>query len=208
MKLKRSTKLFLPLTCLAVLSTCAFSGCQQSDGLIAASESAVKQNPKPAETTTAEQAPEEKSMLDQASDIFGKAATTSGETASGASKWVQDKIGSVAEAGSQASDDSMKWANETFESLKKQGLTTASDTGEWLTQDWRNMESWEYEVKDYSNADPEMLVKELNAMGKRGWDCFSVQGTRHYFKKPTHSYLRQLPFKDMLRLIPLMDKQP
>ena len=202
MKRNLKAKYLLPLVSFALLAVCGFFiGCQH------ASEAAVESAAIQESTTPNLPVAEEKGMLGKASDLLNKAKDSSGQTAQGASKWVQDRLGGAAEAGGQSAEDSMKWANETFQSLKDQGLTSASDTGEWLTQDWRNMESWEYDVKEYENIDEKELVKSLNEMGVRGWECFNVQGNLHYFKKPTHSYLRQLPFKDLLRLIPLMDKQ-
>lgn len=151
----------------------------------------------------------ESGVLGKASKLFEKAKSKTGESASGASQWVQDKIGGAADAGSQTADDTWKWANETFDSLKAQGLTTATDTSEWLGQDWNNMESWQYKVITLAGTDEE-LTEQLNAIGKNGWECFNTEakneGTfRFYLKKPTFSYLRQLPFKDVIKLVPMMN---
>lgn len=147
-------------------------------------------------------------VLGTASKIIEKAKSKGGSTASGASKWVQDKISGATEAGNQTADDTLQWANQTYDSLKSQGLTTAKSTSEWLGQDWSNMESWEYKVITLAGTDDE-LAEQLNAFGKQGWECFNTQPkgeiTRFYLKKPTFSYLRQLPFKDVIKLIPMMN---
>ena len=149
----------------------------------------------------------EEGVLGKATRLFNKAKSKSGDTASGASKWVQDKFNGAADAGSQTADDTMKWANDTFESLKSQGLTTAKSTSEWLGQDYTNMDSWEYKVITLDGTDEELAAK-LNEFGKLGWDCFNTEakstGTRFYFKKQTFSYMRHLPFKDIIKLVPAM----
>lgn len=149
----------------------------------------------------------EEGVLQQAGDLFEKAKNTSGETAKGAGQWVQQKLGSVAAAGDRTADETWEWANETFESLKEQGLTTAGSTSEWLGQDWNNMESWEYQIVTIDGTDEE-LTEKLTTLGKQGWECFDTQdnndGTRFFFKKPTFSYLRHMPFKDLIKLVPLM----
>jgi len=146
-------------------------------------------------------------VLGIAARLFGKAKSKSGTTATGASQWVQDKLSGAADASSQSADDTLKWANETFESLKSQGLTTAQSTSEWLGQDYNNMESWEYKVVTLKGTDEE-LATQLNELGKVGWDCFNTEsnptGTRFYFKKQTFSYMRHLPFKDIIKLVPAM----
>lgn len=147
-------------------------------------------------------------VLGTASKLLEKAKSKGGSTASGASKWVQDKISGATEAGNQSADETLEWANQTYDSLKSQGLTTAKSTSEWLGQDWSNMESWEYKVITLAGTDDE-LAEKLNAFGKQGWECFNTEakseGTRFYLKKPTFSYLRQLPFKDVIKLIPMMN---
>jgi hypothetical protein len=162
----------------------------------------------PQASGTAEQAQEsDDSVLKQASDLFEKAKSKGGSTASGASRWVQDKFGDAATASGQTADESWQWATETFESLKSQGLTTAGSTSEWLGQDWSNMESWQYKVTTLTGAEEE-LESQLNEFGKQGWECFNIEQlndeTRFFFKKPSFSYLRHLPFKDFIKLVPLM----
>lgn len=139
-------------------------------------------------------------------DKFSDAAESTGDAAKGASGWVQDKIGGAAEATGETAEETMKWASDTFKSLKEKGLTTASDTSEWLTQDWKNMQSWEYKVINIEETDNEALTAKLNELGKEGWDCLHISGSKHYFKKPADSYLRHLPFNDFIKLVPLIHK--
>jgi hypothetical protein len=157
--------------------------------------------------TAAEQEPES-GVLGKAGELLKKATAQGGQTAKGAGQWVQEQLGGAADAGGKTAEETWAWANETFEMLKAKGLTTASNTSEWLGQDWSNMESWEYKIVTLGDTD-EGLTNTLNELGKLGWECFETEtrldGTRFFFKKPTFSYLRQMPFKDLIKLAPLMN---
>ena len=150
------------------------------------------------------------SAAQKAGDLLKQAKDTTGQTAIGAKDWVQDKIGGATDASTVAAQDTLKWATETFESLKSQGLTTANNTSEWLSQDWKNMESWEYEIQTFKNASDGQKSEKLNSLGKNGWECYHVSdiGTtqKFYLKKRKESYLRHLPFKDFIKLVPLMQQ--
>lgn len=154
---------------------------------------------------SAETVEQEGGVLKTAGDLFEKAKSGTGATAKGAKDWVQDKLSGAASASGEAADDTMKWATDTFNSLKDKGLTTASDTSEWLTQDWKNMQSWEYKTVAITEAtDGNSIDDQLNKLGGQGWECFHVEGTMFYFKKPADSYLRHIPFKDYIKLVPLL----
>lgn len=153
--------------------------------------------------------PQEPSVTQQASDLLGKAKTTGSKTVRGARKWAQDTFNGAAGATGQTAEDSLKWANETFESLKSQGLTTADSTSEWLNQDWNNIDSWQYKVVSIGPVSDEVMTDKLNELGKSGWECFHTEigpSTRMFFKKPNTSYLRHMPFSDMIKLAPLLNQ--
>jgi len=144
---------------------------------------------------------QDKGVLEKAGDMLEQAKSGTTATAKGATDWMQKKIGDAATASSESASDAMGWANDTFESLKEKGLTNAENTTQWLTQDWKNMQSWEYKtaVLETGSAD-----EQLNQLGAEGWECFHVDSGTFYFKKPADSYLRHLPFKDFIKLIPLL----
>ena len=145
---------------------------------------------------------QEDSFLKKAGDALEKATSSGSE----AGQWVQEKLGGAAESSGQTAEDTLKWASETFESLRSQGLTTANDTGQWLTQDFNAMESWQYKVITLGELSDEDATAKLNELGSEGWECIQTDGSRFFFKKPGHSYLRRLPFKDIIRLVPLMNQ--
>ena len=152
---------------------------------------------------------EDDSVLSKAGKMVGDAASKSVKSASDAGQWVQETLGDATKTGTKSAADTWEWANETFESLKAQGLTSAQSTSQWLGQDWKNMESWQYQIV-ILEGEPADVAKKLNELGEQGWECFEVTdltstSTKFYLKKPTFSYLRQLPFKDVIKLVPLMN---
>lgn len=150
---------------------------------------------------------EGKGMLEAAGDFFEKAKSGTGATAIGAKDWVQKKISDAATASGESASDAMGWANDTFESLKESGLTNAENTSQWLTQDWKNMQSWEYKsIVLETAAGGDSADEQLNRLGAQGWECFHVDSGTFYFKKPADSYLRHLPFRDVIKLIPLLQQ--
>ena len=159
------------------------------------------------EPITSESQDSDNGVLQTAGELFQKAQSKGGSTAAGASRWVKDKLGNATTASEKTAEESWKWANDTFESLKSQGLTTANSTSEWLGQDWNNMDSWQYKIATLTGTEQE-LASQLNELGRQGWECFNTEqhadGTRFFFKKPSFSYLRNLPFNDFIKLVPLM----
>lgn len=144
-------------------------------------------------------------LLDRASGLLQRAKQKGGQSAKSANDWVQDKIKDATGTASDSSEEAMKWANGMYESLKAKGMTNASDTSEWLSNDWNNMESWEYKVISCESLDNQQLEDKLNQLGEQGWECFDTSGDRLMLKKPRESYLRRLPFKDLLQLAPLIN---
>ena len=158
----------------------------------------------PSEQQEKESQGDDPSLADRAANLFGKAKSASSESLSSAGKWVQDKLGDAKDS----SKDAMNWANQTFQSLKDRGLTTAETTSDWLATDWKNMESWEYEIVPMNFGQPDSVKAKLNELGEQGWECFYVSETNSLmmFKRPKESYLRRLPFKDLIRLAPLLNQ--
>ena len=145
-------------------------------------------------------------LMDKAGKLFSGAQELTGQQATDTGQWLKGAWGGASDSTGSAIDGSLDWANETYKSLKDQGLTTASSTGQWLSEDWQNMESWQYKVLPTSSLPADELEDKLNELGKQGWECFSVDDQKLIFKKAPESYLRRLPFKDVLRLAPLLNQ--
>ena len=172
------------------------SNASADDPLLQETQKDTPQDPGPSDS---------QSLLGKASSLFNKAKEKGAESARNATGWVQEKYNGTAGATSDAADSAINWANDTFESLKAKGLTTANSTSEWLSSDWKNMESWEYKVISNPPTDSTELESQLNQLGAQGWECIDIRDNRLVFKKQRESYLRRLPFKDLLRLAPLMN---
>lgn len=197
------------------MTTVGLTGCTEEP--VAGKLKAVQPNPPQVLTETKLQmevaqepssaAPVEgKGMLEAAGDFLQKAKSGTGTSAIGAKNWVQEKIGDAATASGESVSEAMGWANDTFESLKKSGLTNADNTSQWLSQDWKNMQSWEYKTIVLKSISDESADDQLNRLGAEGWECFHVDSGTFYFKKPADSYLRHLPFSDVIKLIPLLQQ--
>ena len=147
-------------------------------------------------------------LLGKAKDLFQQAADSGSEEAESAKKWMTDKFGDVSESGSQVAEDAAQWASDAFDSLKQKGLTSADNASEWVTEDIRNMNALKYKVVTVSLDDLEAVEDKLNELGKLRWDCFHVVEKDGeivmMLKKERRSLLKNIPVKDMLRLVPLM----
>ena len=115
------------------------------------------------------------------------------------------------DATGQSADDAMKWANKMFQSLKGQGVTTTDNVTDWISEDWNNINAWEYQVISVESTQAATLQEKLNEVGKQRWECFHVSNgdaaTTFYMKRQKKSYMKSLPLKDMLKLIPLLDNE-
>ena len=126
---------------------------------------------------------------------------------------VKKMLNDAGDATGQTTDDTMKWVNEMYKSLSDRGMTTAKDAGDWVAEDWNSMNAWEYKVVRVDNKqiedNPNLLTEKLNESGKNRWDCFHVSdgaaGTTFYMKRQKKSFLKNVPLKDMMKLIPLLD---
>ncbi len=145
-------------------------------------------------------------LMGQASKLLSGAKEVGGQQVAETGKWLKGTWDGATDTTGSAVEGSLGWANQTFKSLKDQGLTTASSTGQWLSEDWQNMESWQYKVLAADSVPAVELEDKLNELGKQGWECFSIDDQRMIFKKASESYLRRLPFKDILRLAPLLNQ--
>ena len=206
-------RLAIPVCAAGVIAAVTCCGC--SDGSVtsesATTESGAQTGPTPTALTqqSGEQSAsqqESSGLMNQASKLLNGAKQVSGKQAEKTGEWIKGAWDGASASTGNAVEGSLDWTNQTFKTLKDQGLTTASSTGQWLSEDWQNMESWQYKVLATNTVPAEQLEAKLNEMGQQGWECFSVDDQRMIFKKASESYLRRLPFKDILRLAPLLNQ--
>ena len=208
------------LSLFVVLVSCGlvFSACSDNTNTSVDSESnatvpATLIEPMPAVSEQPqEQEKEEKKskaagLLDMANKILDKVDSES-EEAKKAKEWMNDKFGGESGGESFIPEDAAKWAADAFGKLKEKGMTTASNPSEWLKEDIRNMNALKYKIVKVSLDDLEALEDQLNKMGQLKWDCFHVaekgDETILFFKKEKRSILKNIPVRDMMKLVPLM----
>lgn len=140
------------------------------------------------------------------------------QTAAQNKQWLtqqmNDAAASAMESGGDGAAAAAQWATATYESLKQQGLTTAGSTREWLSNDWNAMGAWQYKVVQLEpDADIETALNEL---GQKNWECFHVQTAgstvagspatiQFFLKRPGKSFLRHIPLKDLMYLLPMVN---
>jgi len=60
-----------------------------------------------------------------------------------------------------------------------------------------------------TEGDRQVAEGKLNEAGKSRWECYHVSdlpgGMRFFMKRQKRSYLKNLPLKDVLKLVPLLD---
>ncbi len=172
-------------------------------------------NEPPAPMNAIAVAAEPQQQTDEKGGIGGKMADLVEQAKSKAPSLddVKKMLNDAGDATGQTTDDTMKWVNEIYKSLSDRGMTSAKSAGDWVAEDWSSMYAWQYKVVSVDSKqiadNPEVLAEKLNESGEQRWECFHVSdgidGTMFYMKRRKKSYLKHVPLKDMMRLIPLLD---
>lgn len=139
---------------------------------------------------------------------YEKAKSSGKTTAKSVKEWIAETYGSAKSKGKVAADVSADWIKENYEQAKESGETTASSAKEWLAEDLSKIGSWEYKTLVVNAENSESVEAELNKLGAERWECFWVdkQGatTTFYLKKAGRSYLKQVPARELLRMLPFL----
>lgn len=151
----------------------------------------------------------EKTMMEKANELFEAAKASGATTASNAKEWMNDVYQKSVDAGKTSTNNVSQWVQETYENARDAGTTTAKNAKDWLTEDINRMGAWQYTSRTVSTEkDPDEVVTMLNQMGADKWECFWVDNkpgsTTLYFKKTPKSYVSSIPFRDMIRVLPLL----
>ena len=142
-----------------------------------------------------------KGFLDKASDLLDQAKSSGKGGSESAKEWLGDKLKQATEKTNNTTEDSVQWAFDMYESLKEKGLTQSESAKEWLAEDFKSMGAWEYKVEMILVAEAE---KKLNELGDQRWECFQVKDNTYFFKRQKQSFLKAIPLRDLMQLIPLM----
>lgn len=208
-------KISISIGLLSCLLASVFSGCAHEPAAIvppeleSASEEVAEQEAAAtnAAQDVAQEDSTESSLGDAVAGLLQKAKATA-PTLDGTKKWFSD----TGEATGQTADDTLKWVNDTYKSLSDRGLTTAKDAGDWVSEDWNSIGAWEYKVVLLENKtekkDRVSPEQTLNEHGKLRWECFHVSdgpsGVTFFMKRQKKSYLKNMPLRDVLKLVPLL----
>lgn len=109
-----------------------------------------------------------------------------------------------------AEQDTWKRVGQLYEQAKESGEKVPGDVMDWARQEIRKVGAFEYRVVAVRDRrTPEALEAQLDALGRDRWECFQVDGggewaeDRLFCKRPVRSYLRAIPLRELIRLIPI-----
>ena len=100
----------------------------------------------------------------------------------------------------------MEEMRKLYEEAKERGEEVPQDIYEWAKEDISRMDTWEYNILKLNPADLEEQVEAMNALGKERWECVDTVRMGDeivaIFKRPVRSYLRHVPLRELLWLLP------
>ena len=103
-------------------------------------------------------------------------------------------------------ENSQRNLKDDYERMKKSGKQWSENAKEWIKKDIKKAGTWEYKIVITKLNDLQMLEKELNELGENRWEFFWVEREEDkiimFFKKSRTSYIRSIPAKEMLKLVP------
>ena len=147
---------------------------------------------------------DESAYWDRVTTLYDEAKASGETTAASAFDWVSE-IYDSGKASSGATADSIR---SLYEKARETGETSADSAKTWVLDDIQEIGSWQYKTLEVTNSDRADIVARLNELGADRWECFWVEEqdgtTTFYFKKAGRSYLRHLPTKELIRLLPLL----
>ena len=107
------------------------------------------------------------------------------------------------------SDEILKSVQEMYEKAKRSGEQVPESIYDWTKEDLNKINDWEYKVVAVMKSEMPEVENILNETGKNRWQCFWVDKEKgravFYFRRQARSYLKTLPFRELLRILPLED---
>ena len=102
--------------------------------------------------------------------------------------------------------DIKKEIEEAYKKVKKTGASVPDNAIDWATDDIKKIGDWDYKVVSLVNDTPKKIESKLNEYGANRWEIFWVENIGNqkllYMKRPTRSYLKHFPLRDLLKAIP------
>ncbi len=157
----------------------------------------------------ADEGREDRDIADSVNSLYEQAKETGATNANSVKQWVGETLEQSVTSSEATAEQSTEWVIDQFDRAKSAGETTATSARDWVMQDIQRMGSWQYtNVSIPTSAHPEEITKKLNELGVKRWECFLVDTDESkktfYFKRNERSYLKQIPARDLLKLVPML----
>lgn len=98
--------------------------------------------------------------------------------------------------------------SKAYESAKNTGQTAAVSARDWLMNEISSDNRWEFRVIVRESDDPQVIERQLNALGRDGWQCFHVEtggaSPLFYMQRRPPSITQNIPLSDLLKAIPYL----
>lgn len=119
-----------------------------------------------------------------------------------------DKVDKIKTATSQKLEntDIKQEIQNAYNKVKSTGEKVPDNVIEWATEDIKKIGDWNYKVVYLSNENTENIEAKLNEYGENRWEVIWIEsndnGKTIYMKRAAKSYLKHLPLKEVLKVIP------
>ena len=163
----------------------------------------------PAPVDSPEENAEDLDIAQSIQSLYEQAKETGATNANSVKQWLGETLEQSVESSEATAEQSAEWISEQFQRAKSTGETTATSARDWVAQDIQRMGSWQYTSVSFpSSTSPQDITKQLNELGAKRWECMLVDSgatqKTFYFKRTERSYLKQIPARDLLKLVPML----
>ena len=101
--------------------------------------------------------------------------------------------------------------SKLYKKAKESGEQVPDNISDWIKEDISRIGDWEYKVLHMEIEAGIQKESFLNIHGRQRWECFWVRENgeemEFYFKRPARSYLKSIPLKNLIKLIPIESTQ-
>lgn len=107
--------------------------------------------------------------------------------------------------------DIKKEIEEAYSKVKKTGASVPDNAIDWAAEDIKKIGDWDYKVVSLVSDTPEKIGVKLNEYGANRWEIFWVENIGDkkilYMKRPSRSYLKHFPLREVLKAIPFAQEE-
>jgi hypothetical protein len=202
--MKRICLIMLPLV------ICTAIGCQDHSAQI---EVPASQNRDEVSNSTGTSTPDKQeadgsAYWDRVTTLYENAKASGETSADSVHDWISELYETAKLSGESTADDTSEWVKGLYKQAREAGEISAASAKNWIEDDIQKIGSWQYKTLEVRQTDSVDIVPQLNKLGADRWECFWVEQqddtTTFYLKKAGRSYLRHLPSKDLIRLLPIL----